>query len=196
MFGLVWMLAIALADPSPTVDWQGLTLGQSPAAAIDAWIAARGLTCPAAPSPRRTTQQHRCAGAGPLEGQLPVDRLLLARLDDGPLHHVSTSRETPDAAAAKAEYEAAVARLSSRYGQPQVANAVGRMDAPMIRYRTAWSFDDLAVELSLTRFSGVNYVVSERYDVPGAEGRADTRPGSTNPHGDAPAPRRNPHISP
>ena len=194
----MWLvgLGVALADPAPSRAFGGLTLGESAPAAIDGWLADHGLDCPAAPSPRRTTHQHRCADVGPLDGGLPVQALLLARLDDGPLHHVSTDRSTDDPQAATAEYQAAVARWTQRLGAPAVAEPVGRLDSAMLRYRTAWTFDDLLVELTLSRFSGTAYTVAERLDVPGAEARAATRPGSTNPHGETPKPRRNPHITP
>ncbi len=186
---LVTLALAAFAEPAPDRAWNGLVLGESDAATVVAWLADRGLACPAEPSPRRTTTHHRCRDGG--------GKLLLARLDDGPLHHTSTDVRIADPEEARARYESAVARLTERFGPPQRLGPLGATDGVNLRYTTAWAFDDLTVRVSLLRFNGGDLTVSERWDVPGAEARAEARPGTTNPHGGgAPAPRRNPHLNP
>ena len=189
-------ILLASAADAPHRDWMGLELGASSADVVANWLTDHQLDCPATPSPRRTTTQYHCVADTDTADGLAGQRLLLARLDDGPLHHVSTIQDSADPEVAHAAYDNALAELTARYGTPTMAQPIQRMDAPMLRYRSAWSFDDLRVELSLTRFGGGPYQVHTRLDVPGAEDAAIARPGTTNPHGEAPKARQNPHITP
>jgi len=167
----------------------GLSLGTTDSAALDGWIAAHGLECEAMTAPRRMTQQYRCA----LESlpDVVTDRapaqtptlLLLARPDEGALHHVSTLRRhsvpeeaVADFAAATAAITAAVGKESRSAEQPP---SVAGLSGTHARFVSRWDFLDLQVELSLSKMGGQQVIVRERWDVPGVEAGVPPRPGST-----------------
>ncbi|MEQ1506155.1 MAG: hypothetical protein ABMB14_28240 [Myxococcota bacterium] len=200
-----WIAALAAAatsSPAPTHDWHGLALGATDATGIDGWATAHGWTCATAPSPRRTTVHHDCDHPDPsaigeqaLRGRL--DQVLLARLDDGPLHHVSTDRVFAVPADASATYAAALARLTATFGPPvRTMAAPATFDGPLIRATTTWTFSDLTVDLTVMRVGTGPIHLSERWDVPGVEARAITRPGTAAIHGGGtPTPAKNPHLA-
>jgi hypothetical protein len=193
----VWAAGWALAADR---TWNGLELGATDAAGIDAWAAGRGLACETVPSPRRTTTHIRCDAPSPAAIAAPagpgsLQRLLLVRTDDGPLHHVSTERAV-DTGAAAAAYDAAVARWTAVYGPPtRSAPAPTRFDSPLVRSATEWVADDLVVRVSLLRNGGVGPVrITERWDIPGVEEQVPTRPGSVPVHGPGSPSAKNPHL--
>lgn len=167
----------------PVATWQGLTLGGSTAADVDAWVAAHGLTCTTEPSVRRRTVRTTCRGDLPLglvadrtvHGRL--DELLFVHPDDQPLHHVSTRRLYSLPVDALADFRAAVDALTARYGPPDPYKAVdaAQLDAPIVRGAAHWALPDLQIDVSVMR-AGTPYVaVSEVWRIPGVEASVATR---------------------
>lgn len=189
--------AAAPLAAAPSLDIYGLVLGQSGDADIQAWLAERKLTCPGAPSPRRTTYRYDC-NAG-LSASLLPDRtisgtlanLLIVRGDATPMTHFSTQRRYSLPADAIADYMSTLAALTARYGPPAgpvVTPDPARMDGPMVHYTAAWAFTDLDLRVSLLRAGSPYLGVSEAWDVPGSEKNETARPTPTgaNPHGPPP----------
>lgn len=178
----------------------GLELGSTGKAGLSTWVEAQGIDCEALTAPRRQTEQLRCT----LDA-LPVamtDRrpgeaqslLLLARPDEGPLHHISTLRRHLSPAEALQDFSAAGAAVSAQLGPPTRADprppVAADLSSAQVRFSSTWSFSDLLVELSLSRMGGEELVLRERWDVPGVEAGVAPRPGSS---GHAPAGRVAPH---
>lgn len=183
----------------------GLTLGATTAEEVKAWLAERQLTCPERQSPRRTTTQVECKGELPLS--LLPDRtvkgklhdLLIVRLDDGPVHHVSTTRRYSIPDDAGKDYTATVATLTAAFGPPTKTQPFDgeKMNRPLARFGTEWRFSDLQISVSALKAAGDFVSVNERWDVPGVEASAEARAGTTG-HGfggpAAPTPAKNPHV--
>jgi hypothetical protein len=189
------------AAPASTRGWHGLTLGESDGAAVDAWVAARGLDCDAGPALARASTQVRCRD-GLEPGLLPDRRiagtlssLLLSRPDDGRLHHVSTRRKYSVPKRAVEDYDATVAALTATFGAPDAdapVTAPERLTGPLARWATAWTRSDLVVSVSIMKAAGTHVSVTETWEVPGVEATIADRPGAGG-HG-ASARSRNPHI--
>jgi hypothetical protein len=162
----------------------GLELGKTDVDGLADWLDQQGLHCPAVPSPRRRTVQYRClniVGGSWLQrpsSPLRVD-LLLARTDDGPLHHVSTVRKTVTPEAAIADYLATVRALTERLGSPALTDnsppTVAAFAAKLTRFSTMWALPDLTVDVTLSRLSGRAISVRERWDMPGVEAAVGAR---------------------
>jgi hypothetical protein len=127
---------------APTLTVYGLQIGKSPAADMEAWLTAHGLTCPPAPSPRRTTTRYVCTGDIPVT-VLPdrvvkgkIDQVLLVRGDNGPLRHFSSSRKYSLPTDAVADYSSALTALTSTFGIPTI---VAPAPAPTLAF-PAWLF--------------------------------------------------------
>ena len=161
-----------------TMSVGGLTLGSATSADIDAWIDAHQLACTDQPSSHRKSHHYRCEDSGlppALAARRPGEAqgvLMLVRADEGPVHHVSTSRTHADVAAAIEDYQAAAAAIAKRLGESHRADASPpepvHFEKPLSRFSTVWRFSDLEVELSLSKMSGTALIVRERWDVPGA----------------------------
>lgn len=176
---------------APLRDVWGLSLGRSGHDELSTWLTNRGLHCGATPSPRRKTVHYRC---GDVPGALLLNRvvgktvstLILARPDDGPLHHVSTLRRYAEPQPAIADYTSTRDTLRARLGPPADQDAtppsVAAFDAKATRFLMRWLFSDLEVELSLYRLAGPDIVVRERWDVPGVESGVEAR-GRGSVHG-------------
>ena len=174
--------------PAPDRALWGLVLGQTDRAGIDAWVHTQGLECEAGPAARRTTHQTRCRDAAlpsSLTGRnadAAATMLLLVRTDEGPLHHVSSLRRHAAPIDAIRDYQSAIAQIQARLGAPTQADpappAAEQLQRAPARFATSWIFSDLEVGLSLTRMSGPDVVVRERWDVPGVEAGVPPRPGS------------------
>ncbi len=169
------------------------------------WLAERALNCPERLSPRRTTTQVECKGDLPLS--LLPDRvvkgklydLLVVRLDDGPVHHVSTTRRYSVPEDAGADYTATVATLTATFGPPTKTQPFDRekVNRALARFGTEWRFSDLVISVSALKAAGDFVSVNERWDVPGVEAGAEARAGTsghafTGPS--APTPAKNPHV--
>ncbi|MEY3214535.1 MAG: hypothetical protein RIT28_5016 [Pseudomonadota bacterium] len=190
---------------APSKTHLGLTLGATTADEVKAWLVERSLTCPERPSPRRATTQVECKGDLPLE-LLPertvkgkLYDLLIVRLDDGPVHHVSTTRRYSIPEDAGVDYAATVATLTAAFGPPTKAQPFDRekVNRALARFGTEWRFADLVISVSALKAAGDFVSVNERWDVPGVEASAEARAGSsghsfTGPT--APTPAKNPHV--
>lgn len=189
---------------APTLSVLGITLGQADDAAITAWLGARGLSCPAAPSSRRTTVRYQCGGET-LKTALPertgslLEQLVLVRTDQGPLHHLSMRSRYSLPAEAATTYNSTVARVRELLGEPTLARpAPEQIDATksMVWYSTVWRYTDLEVSVSLLRAGGAHYDVSKRWQLPHFEEDAPLRPGvAPFSHGAPSAPSTNPHVT-
>lgn len=177
--------AHAVAAPAPTRAPLGLQLGGATDADVAAWMDARGIEgCAQVASPRRTTVRWEC-GAQPASvlperqvGAGTVDAVVLARLDDGPVHHLSTAREHAAVDEARVDYESSVSRLTALLGSPTsrvAAPSDAAFTRPVAHASTRWTFDDLVVELTVVKAAGRAVTVSERWDVPGVSARATAR---------------------
>lgn len=193
------------APKAPTRTVQGLALGEADDAAIAAWVAERGLECPEVASPRRTTRQRRCQGT--YAPSLLPDRgasgalteILIARLDDGPAHHLSTIRKYSLPADVAADYHAAVDAITAQLGPPTQTRRVDDLsafDSPLARFATRWQFSDLRVDVSILKAAGSYISLNEVWVIPGVEEQAQARGGGSL-HGDLkPAsPANNPHVA-
>ena len=190
---------------APTKAHLGLTLGATTAEEVKVWLAERALTCPERQSPRRTTTQVECKGELPLS--LLPDRtvkgklydLLIVRLDNGPVHHISTTRRYSIPEDAGVDYAATVATLTAAFGPPTKTQPFDRekMNRPLARFGTEWRFSDLEISVSALKAAGDFVSVNERWDVPGVELTAEARAG-TSGHSfggpTAPTPAKNPHV--
>jgi hypothetical protein len=172
--------------PAPAREVWGLTLGGSDHAAVISWLEARQVPCRGVPAPRRKTVHYRCNEVpGALFAERTLDEgvsvLLLARPDDGPLHHISALRRYATPLPAIADYTTAVAALRAGLGVPSDADAdaprPAAFDAKAVRFSTRWLFSDLEVEIGLYRLAGPDIVVRERWDVPGVEAGVGARGG-------------------
>ena len=195
----------AALPAAPSKAHLGLTLGATTAAEVTSWLAERQLTCPERPSPRRATTQVECKGDLPLS--LLPDRtvkgklydLLIVRLDDGPVHHVSTTRRYSIPDDAGVDYTATVATLTAAFGPPTKSQPFDRekVSRALARFGTEWRFSDLVISVSALKAAGDYVSVNERWDVPGVEASAEARAG-TSGHGftgpTAPTPAKNPHV--
>jgi hypothetical protein len=187
------------SSPAPNRAWAGLEFGVTDEAALDKWVAERGLTCDKVPSPRRETTHLRCENPDPRvfgeqTGPGVVTDLLIVRTDTGPVHHVSFTREVPDEAALDV-YARAVDDLTRTYGPPTRAtelppSLVGRI----VSARTDWHFQDLDVRVSMMRLGDKPLRIAERWDVPGVEALVAERPGSVGAHGSGSSSAKNPHL--
>lgn len=175
--------------PAPQREIWGLSLGTTDGPDLLNWITTYGLECEAMTAPRRMTQQQRCALKTlpeVISGRAPAQTstlLLLARPDEGALHHVSTLRRHSLAEEAVADFAAASTAISAALGQPsrsaERAPSVGDLSGAHARFVSRWDFSDLEVELSLSKVGGQQMIVRERWDVPGVEAGVPPRPGST-----------------
>jgi hypothetical protein len=196
---------VAPLPAAPNRAHLGLSLGATTADEVKAWLAERKLTCPERQSPRRTTTQVECKGELPLS--LLPDRtvkgklydLLIVRLDDGPVHHVSTTRRYSVPEDAGVDYTATVATLTAAFGPPTKAQPFDRekVNRALARFGTEWRFSDLVISVSALKAAGDFVSVNERWDVPGVEASAEAREGTsghsfTGPT--APTPAKNPHV--
>lgn len=188
--------------PAPSLDRYGLLLNSARDADIRAWLDARGLDCKSGPALARTTYQYRCQGELPLT--LLPDRiirghlaeLLLARLDDGPLHHFSTLRKYSIPVDAAEDYDRALERLSAELGPPARSTTLDdpeRLRGKAARFASTWRFSDLEVSLSVLKAAGDFVSVNEVWRVPGAEALAGSRGGGAHGAGGKPA-GWNPHV--
>jgi hypothetical protein len=124
---------------------------------------------------------------------------LIVRLDNGPVHHVSTTRRYSIPEDAGADYAATVATLTAVFGPPTKTQAFDRekVNRPLARFGTEWRFSDLEISVSALKAAGDFVSVNERWDVPGVEANAEAREGTTG-HGfggpAAPTPAKNPHV--
>jgi len=178
---------------APTLTVYGLQIGKSPAADMEAWLTAHGLTCPPAPSPRRTTTRYVCTGDIPVT-VLPdrvvkgkIDQVLLVRGDNGPLRHFSSSRKYSLPTDAVADYSSALTALTSTFGIPTIvapAPDLAKLDDKVVRYATAWLYSDLEVRLTLLKVSTSYISVSETWDQPGVSEDDETRAMPPGAHGD------------
>lgn len=197
--------AEANAPAAPSRAHLGLTLGATTAEEVKAWLAERALTCPERPSPRRATTQVECKGELPLS--LLPDRtvkgklydLLIVRLDDGPVHHVSTTRRYSNPDDAATDYAATVATLTATFGPPTKAQPFDRerVNRALARFGTEWRFSDLTISVSALKAAGDFVSVNERWDVPGVEAQVAAREGTTGHGFTGPAaatPAKNPHV--
>lgn len=193
---------------APVRTLWGLGLGATDEAGLGAWVESRSIDCEALTSPRRMTRQLRCTLAD-LPPEMATRRpgeaqtlLILARPDEGPLHHVSTLRHHPEPEAAIADFSAASEQITVRLGAATRTSSAAPTQANLsgahARFVSTWSFSDLEVELSLSKMGGQALVVRERWDVPGVEAGVVPRPGSVghsagssvaphSPHGIVPA---------
>jgi hypothetical protein len=190
----------ATLGAAPTRSWHDLALGVADGPTARGWAADLGLDCVEEPSPRRTTVHLSCQrplSAAIGEEQRPgrLDRLLVARLDDGPVHHVSTERSFEAWTRASPTYLAARDALSARLGPPIDSDpAPATFEGRLVHASTRWRFSDLQVDLTVSRFGDGAIRLSERWDLPGAEASAEARPGSVAAHG-SPSAARNPHLA-
>lgn len=171
---------------------------------MTAWAGARGLSCPETPSLRRLTTRAECAG--PLDVALLPDRriagvlesVLIVRVDEGPVHHVSTLRRYSAPEAAQADYHSAITALSAQLGPPvrsQRLDDLTVFSRPLARAVSQWTFDDLQVVLSVLKAAGDSIQVNEVWTLPGVEEQVGQR-GEGSLHGKSRAPAKNPHILP
>ncbi len=176
---------------APSLDVYGLTMGAATVGEIEAWLAARKLSCTQQPSVRRTTFRYDCAGdlpvdtlPGPRRGRLT--NLLVVRGDTTPMSHFSTIRKYSLPADAVADYAEALASLTGRLGPPARAAATpvaSQLDGVAAHWATSWVFTNLAVRLVLLKAGSATITLSETWDLPGAEEHEETRPSSGgNPH--------------
>lgn len=185
----------ALSEEAPGVAVLGVELGRTRHAEALAWLQAHSLSCEVGPSSARTSFRYDCAGTLPLallgdadprvRGEAVLRRLLLARPDSGPLHHLSTIRSHPSGASAAADYAHAVAQISERLGAPdrhQPADPEA-MSGPVVRYASTWRTPAVEVVLSVLRVGDGELTVQERWTVPDAEAQAERAEGrAPNPH--------------
>ena len=210
MIWLVSSLSFAQAVPSKgavpaatsatkDLTWAGLQLGVTDEAALDAWVAERGLQCEKTPSPRRETIHVKCSRPDPTrfgEAASPgvVEQLLIVRTDSGPVHHVSIERVVPEAEAAKM-YLDTVARLRERYGVPARSQPPPpSLDGKLVMSATDWRFTNLDVRVNLVRIGDNPLRIGERWDLPGVENAVAERPGSVGAHSGKSSSARNPHL--
>lgn len=182
--------APASLGKAPSHDVLGLTMGVSDAKAIEAWLSARGLTCPSMPSARRLTTRYECGDLPatamperPTKGKL--DRLWLIRKDDGPVHNLSLRRLYSLTTDAAADYNETVEKVKAVYGAPsrgKVAPADIDPSKKLAWFSSVWKFDDLEISIDLLRANGNYYAVSERWMIPGVEQAVGVRAG-VDPHG-------------
>jgi hypothetical protein len=165
---------VASLPAAPSRAHLGLTLGVSTAEDVKAWLAERALTCPERPSPRRATTQVECKGELPLS-LLPervvkgkLYDLLIVRLDEGPVHHVSTTRRYSNPEDAATDYAATVTTLTAAFGPPTKAQPFDRekVNRALARFGTEWRFNDLTISVSALKAAGDFVSVNERWDVP------------------------------
>lgn len=188
-------LSAPVAAEAPGVEVLGVELGRTRHAEVLAWLEAEGLDCEVGPSRARTSFRYDCEGTLPLGllgeaeagvwGEAVLRRLLLARPDSGPLHHLSTIRSHPSGQSAATDYAAAVDRISARLGPPskhQPADPAA-MTGPVVRYASTWRTPAVEVVLSVLRVGEGELTVQERWTVPSEEAQAERAEGrAPNPH--------------
>ena len=187
---------------APSLDAFGLSIGKSDGPAIEAWLTAHNLTCPTAPSPRRTTVRYPCGGDLPptvLTGRtLPGkgSSLLIVRGDTTPLQYFGATRKYSLPADAIADYTTTVAALVPTYSEPKrkdVPVEGASMDGAVVHYATHWAFHDLDINVVLMRAGGLTWSVSEAWSLPGGTSQDQTRPSTGHsPHGDGKKPSWHP----
>lgn len=198
----------AAPSSAPSRAIYGLTIGTSSGADIEAWLAARSLSCPGTPSVRRTTTRYACSGK--LDPKLLPDRtikgelhdLLLVRGDAGPLRHFSTGRRYSLPADAIADYTSAVAAIQGTLGAPTRTAAEPtpeQFSGMLARFSTMWRYADLEVVVTVMKANGPYIAVTETWDLPGAESDDEVRemphgPPGSDPHANPHA--TNPHAPP
>ncbi len=176
------VLRSAVLD-APTREVWGLSLGLMGAKEVESWLAERNVRCKGRPAPRRATVHHRCSD---VSGGLLLDRtvpdavgLLLARPDDGPLHHVSALRRYGQPSEAVTDYQRTLISLTARLGQPHQTDTTPPTAAAFaserVYFSSKWTFADLEVGVVLSRLTGPKIVVRERWDVPGVEATVGAR---------------------
>lgn len=192
----------AVSAPAPTKSVWGLELGVAAEDAVNAWIAARDLSCAYGPAQRRTTMHWTCKG--PVDpAKIPerkivgaIDELLFARLDAGPLHHVSLERVYSLPAQAMDDFSATIAEITQLLGAAEresIPSADTNWSSPMVHGSASWRFADLEVRVMVLKGGGSTIRVGERWFIPGAEDAAVARPGSAPMHGGAVDQGGNPH---
>ncbi len=187
---------------APSTEVFGLKLGATSADDAAAWLAARGLTCPGVPAPRRATVRYACEAG--LDAALPdrvgrgkLATLLLSRTESGPVHYLSVVRRYSVPEAAADEFAATRKSLGERYGTPTRERPVDpkKLAGPMARFSTEWRFADLDVSLSLFKGGSGTLSLTEVYAVPGVEAGVGARPGSEGHGSGGERPKGwNPHV--
>lgn len=176
---------------APTHDVFGLTLGVSDDKAIEDWLKARGLNCPAAPSARRLTVRYECSGdlpatalpERPTKGKL--DHIWLIRKEGGPIHNFSARRVYSLTTDAASDYNETIDKIKAVFGEPTRGKPAPTDIDPSKKlawYSSVWKFDDLEISADLLRANGNYYAVSERWLIPGVEQEVGVREG-VDPHG-------------
>ena len=187
---------------APTREVYGLKLGITTGEEVDAWLAERQLQCPGKPAPARTTVHYKCEGELPLS--LVADRkvkgklsqILIARLDNGPVHHYSNSRRYSLPDDVVADYHSAIEAISARLGTPFESKRIedmGRLSQKVAHFATRWRFGDLEVSVVVLKAAGDYIAVNEMWNVPGVERLAAAR-GSGGGHGGGRPAGWNPHV--
>ncbi|GEM_PF-1173418 len=167
---------VPAGERAPSRAYFGLELGAADQAAIDAWVAANGLSCSTTPAPARTDVLTRCDG-NDLSGAWLAERglggrlvqVFLSRGETTALHFLATSRRYSVPRTAAADYDASVAAVAARLGAPaeaRPASSLQNFDDRFIRLASRWSYADLAVEVTLMRTGQDYLVVNERWSVP------------------------------
>ena len=169
----------------------GLSLDEAFDSDVSDWLSERGLHCPESPSPARTTTHYTCSGKLDATA-LPERRtrgvlssLLIARPDEGPVHHLSVRHKYSFAEVALEEYRATRDILRDQLGPPSRGDEPEAVDleSPLIRYVTQWRYADLEVTLAVLRVGNSGLTLSEQWMVPGVESlaksRVDGRSGAT-----------------
>jgi hypothetical protein len=190
---LVWLVLLSACGwfPTPAVKVAepgdgsvfGLRLGVTTGPEVEAWAAARGLTCTASLSARRETTQLRCSNVPPelfpeRASHGPISDFVVAWPDKGPVHFVSMWRRYSIPADAVVDYKQAVGAVSSSLGPASRAGeepTEAALSGKMVHLATEWKRDDLAVSVGVLRAGAAFVSLSEQWMVPGVEAQVAAR---------------------
>lgn len=188
--------------PAPTMRVMGLDeleLGQSQAPALEGWLKARELDCPAQRSPQRTSWQHRCQGqlkALPERAHAGALKQLLLSYGDGqPLGQLLMVHEFGIPAQAITDYNAHLERMTQALGSPLKSKPLQGDDplkGEIARYESVWQFETLRVELALMKINQ-RVTLTERWEWAQDRSRHQMRADAKPIHGAA-KPAKNPHA--
>lgn len=163
----------SLGPSAPTRTVFGLELGVSNDEHVQRW--GEGLGCTSAAAFARRTLHTTCADVGdrwPSSGAPRVDVLIARPESASTIHHVSSSHAHAIAVEAVADWRERFAALEDELGPPSLLREPEERPTLTGRFgwRAVWSWDDLEVELTVSRFTTSGPArVRERWFVPGVE---------------------------
>lgn len=174
--------AVKVAEPDDGSVF-GLRLGVTTGPEVEAWAAARGLTCTTALSARRETTQLRCTDVPPelfpeRASRGPISDFVVAWPDKGPIHYVSMWRRYSVPADAVVDYKQAAGAVAASLGPPRREAdepTEASLSGKMVHISTEWKRDDLEVTVGVLRAGAAFVSLSEQWSVPGVEAQVGAR---------------------